>query len=66
MSERYLILNLLFFQWGRRGSKEQIKFIPYHPYFLWGPPGEKRDGVIRHILERESGNWMEKIALFRE
>ena len=31
-----------------------------------GPPREKRDGVIRHILERENGNWMEKIALFRE
>ena len=27
-----------------------------------GPPSGKRDGVIRHILGRENGNWMEKIA----
>ena len=32
----------------------------------WDPPRGRRDGVIRHILERENGNWMEKIALFRE
>ena len=28
----------------------------------WGPPRGKRDGVIRHILERENGNWMRIIA----
>ena len=27
-----------------------------------GSPRGKRDGVIRHILERENGNWMEKVA----
>ena len=26
-----------------------------------GPPRGKRDGVIRHILERENVNWMEKL-----
>ena len=30
-----------------------------------GPPRGKRDSVIRHILERENGNWMKRIALFR-
>ena len=29
-----------------------------------GPPREKRDGMIRHILERENGNWMEKLRYF--
>ena len=29
-----------------------------------GPPRGKRDGVIRHILERENGNWMEKLRDF--
>ena len=27
-----------------------------------GPPREKGGGVIRHILERENGNWMEKLC----
>ena len=27
-----------------------------------GPPREKGDGVIEHILERENGNWMKIIA----
>ena len=27
----------------------------------WGPPRGKRDGVIRHILERENANWMCKL-----
>ena len=31
-----------------------------------GAPKGKRDGVISHIFERENGNWMEKIASFRE
>ena len=31
-----------------------------------GPLRGKRDGVIRHMLECENGNWMEKVALFRE
>ena len=26
-----------------------------------GPPSGKRDGVIRHILESENGNWMENV-----
>ena len=30
--------------------------------YLRAPPRRKRDGVIRHILERENGNWMEIIA----
>ena len=29
-----------------------------------GTPRGKRDGMIRHILERENGNWIENIALF--
>ena len=29
--------------------------------FQRGPPRGKRDGIIRHILKRESGNWMEKL-----
>ena len=29
-----------------------------------GPPRGKRGGVIRHILERENGNWMEKLRYF--
>ena len=33
---------------------------------LWGPPRGKRDCVIRHILERENGNWMKIIAWLRE
>ena len=28
---------------------------------IWGPPWGKRDGVIPHILERENGNWIEKL-----
>ena len=31
---------------------------------LMGPPRGKRDGVIRHILERENGNWMKKLRYF--
>ena len=26
-----------------------------------GPPRGKRDGVIRHTLDRENGNWTEKL-----
>ena len=26
-----------------------------------GPQRGKRDGVIQHILERENGNWMNKL-----
>ena len=40
--------------------------LPQVTFFFWGPPRGKRDGVIRHILERENLIWMEKIALFRE
>ena len=29
-----------------------------------GRPKGKRDGVIRHILERENGNWMKKLRDF--
>ena len=29
-----------------------------------GPPRGKRDGVIRHNLERENVNWMEKLRYF--
>ena len=28
---------------------------------LGAPPRGKRDGLIRHILERENGNWMKKM-----
>ena len=34
-------------------------------FILYGLKG-KRGGVIGHIFRRESGNWMEKVALFRE
>ena len=34
--------------------------------FTTGPPRGTRDGVIGHILERENGIWMGKIALFGE
>ena len=27
-------------------------------FLKWGSPRGKRDGVIRHILERENGNWI--------
>ena len=30
-------------------------------YHSQGPPRGKRDGVIRDILERDNGNWMEKL-----
>ena len=32
----------------------------------WGPPREKRDGVIGHISEPENVNWMKIIAWLRE
>ena len=28
-----------------------------------GPPRGKRDGVIRHILERENVNWIKKCVI---
>ena len=31
-----------------------------------GPPRGNRDGVIRHILGRENGNWMKKVEWLRE
>ena len=34
------------------------KYANFFP--IWGLPRGKRDRVIRHILEREDGNWMEK------
>ena len=30
----------------------------------WGAPRGERDGVIRHNLERENGNWLEKLRYF--
>ena len=31
-----------------------------------GPPRGNRDGVFRHILGRENGNWMKKVEWLRE
>ena len=33
-------------------------------HFGRGPPRGMRDGVIRHILERENENWMENWRYF--
>ena len=41
-------------------------FTLNNKYLVRGPPRGKRDGVIGHISERESGNWMEIIALLRD
>ena len=30
----------------------------------WAPPRGKRDGIIRHILERENGHWIKKLRYF--
>ena len=52
------------FSGGRFGL--QPNWPPNSTNAKWGPPRGKRDGVIRHILERENVNWMIKIALLRE
>ena len=57
-----------------RGSYRSLKIVGKKVMFwknlvakgFMGPPSGKCEGVIRHILELENGNWMEKIALFRE
>ena len=45
---------------------EQIIIFDEVRGHLGGSPRGKRDGVIRHILGHENGNWMWKIALFRD
>ena len=42
------------------------KWNIYKGFYVGAPQRGKRDGVIRHILERQNGNWMEKIAIFRD
>ena len=48
-------------------SEELFMFSPTYsvkPLCHKGPPRGKRDGVMRHKLERENGNWMEKLRYF--
>ena len=47
---------------------ERQKHLPSNKSYniVEGAPRGKRDGVIGHISERESRNWMKIVALLRD